>query len=91
MVLIETLGCGFQFIIPSENVLPSFLRMRFWRAKVLDKTWGIDDSAQTRRAAQDVGPDSCDLIFTRAPATSSEKAFAAGLNYNAMVNVYPLQ
>ncbi len=88
MVLIETLGCGLQFIIPSENVLPSFLRMRIWRAKVLDKTWGIADSAQTGRAAQDVGPDSCDLIFTRAPATSGEKAFAAGLNYNSMVSVY---
>jgi hypothetical protein len=87
MVLIETLGCGLQFIVPSENVLPSFLRMRFWWAKVLDKTWGADDSAQTRRAAQDVGADSCDLIFTRAPGTSSEKAFAAGLNYNAMVSV----
>jgi hypothetical protein len=87
MVLSDALGCGLQFIIPSENVLPSFLRTRFWRAKVLDKTWGIDDSAQTRRATQDVGPDCCDLIFTRAPATSSEKAFAAGLNYNAMVSM----
>jgi hypothetical protein len=87
MVLIETLGCGLQFIIPSENVLPSFLRMWFWWSKVLDKTRGIDDSAQTRRAAQDVRPDSCDLISTRAPATGSEKAFAAGLNYNAMVSV----
>jgi len=86
MVLIDTLGCGLQFIIPPEDVLP-FLIMRFWRTKVLDKTWGIDDSAQTRRAAQDVGPDSCKLIFTRAPTTSSEKAFAAGLNYNAMVSV----
>jgi hypothetical protein len=54
MVLIETLGCGLQLIIPSENVLPSFLRMRFCWSKVLDKTWGIDNSAQTRRAAQDV-------------------------------------
>ena len=87
MVLIETLGCGLQFIIPSENVLPSFLRVRFWGAKVLDKTWGTDDSAQTRRVAQDVGPDGCNLIFTRAPTTSSKKAFAAGLNYNAMVSV----
>lgn len=87
MVLIETLGCGLQFIIPSENVLSSFLRMRVWRAKVLDKTWGTDDPAQTGRAAQDAGPNSCDLIFTRAPAPSSEKAFAAGLNYNVMVSV----
>lgn len=87
MVLIETLGCRLQFIIPSENVLPSFFRMRFWRTKVLDKTRGTDDSAQTRRTAQDVGPDSCDLIFTRAPATSCEEAFATGLNYNAMVSV----
>lgn len=70
MVLIETLGCGLQLIIPSENVLPSFLGMRFWWAKVLNKTRSADDSTQTRRATQDVGPDSCDLIFSRAPATS---------------------
>ena len=87
MVLIDTLGCGLQFIIPSENVLPSFLRMRFWQAKVLDKTWSTDYSAQTRRVAQDVRPDSRDLIFTGAPATSSEEAFAAGLNCNDMVNM----
>jgi len=87
MILIETLGCGLQFIIPSENVLPSFRRMRFWQAKVLDKTWSTDYSAQTRRVAQDVRPDCRDLIFTRAPTTSSEEAFAAGLNCNNMVSV----
>ena len=87
VVLIDTLGRGFQFIVPSENALPSFLGERFWRAKVLDKTRSADDSTQTRRVAQDVGPNSCELIFTRAPATSSKKAFAAGLNYNAMVSV----
>lgn len=87
MVFIDALGCGFQFIVPSENVLPSFLGKRLWRPKVLDKTWGVDDSAQTRRVALDVGPDSCKLIFTRAPATGSKEAFAAGLNYHASAMV----
>jgi hypothetical protein len=35
-----------------------------------------------------VGPDSCELIFTRAPATGSEEAFAAGLNCHDIVSVY---
>ena len=87
MVLIDTLGRGFQFIVPSENVLPSFLGKRLWRAKVLDKKRSVDDSAQTRRVALDVGPDSCELIFTRAPATSSKEASAAGLNYHAVMSV----
>jgi hypothetical protein len=87
MVLIDTLGRGFQFIVPSENVLPSCLGKRLWRAKVLDKRWSVDDSAQTRRAALDVGPDSCELISTRTPATGSEEASAAGLNYSAIVSI----
>ena len=87
MVLVDALGSSFQFIISSENVLTSFLGKRLWRTKVLDKKWSVDDSAQTRGVALDAGPDSCELIFTRAPGTGSEKAFSARLNYRVMMSV----
>ena len=87
MVLVDALGCGFQFIISSENALTSFLGKRLWRTKFLDKTWSAEDSAQTRRVALDAGPYSCEFIFIWAPGTSSEDTFATGLNYQAMVSV----
>jgi hypothetical protein len=80
MVLIETLGRRFQFIIPSKNVLAPFFGDRFCRTKVRDKAWCVDDSAQTRRIAHDVRANGCELVFTRAPATGREEAFAAGFN-----------
>ena len=87
MVLVNTLGRSFQLIFSSENALTAFLGKRLWRAKVLDKTWSVDDSAQTGRVALDAGPDSCELIFSRAPGTGSEDTFAARLNYHTIVSV----
>lgn len=87
MVLVDSLGRGFQFIVSSENVLTSFLGKRLWRTKVLDKKRSVDDLTQTRGVTLDAGPDSRELIFTRAPATSSEEALTAGLNYSKMMSV----
>ena len=88
MVLVDTLGRSFQFIVSSENVLTSFLGERLWRTKVLNKKRSVDDLAQTRGVALNAGPDSCELIFTRAPGTSSEEAFTARLNYRVMMSVW---
>lgn len=80
MVLVDALGCCLQLIVSSKNVLSPFFSERLCRAKVLDKVWCADDSAQPRRVAQDVRPNGCELIFTRAPATGREEALAAGFN-----------
>jgi hypothetical protein len=90
VVLIESLGRRLQFILPSEYVpvpLGTFLGERFCRAKVLDKTWGIDDLPQTRRVALDAGPDRCELVLSGAPATGSEAAFVSWLNYDGFVSL----
>lgn len=87
MVLIDALGRSLQFIVPSKNVLPSFLGKRFCWTKVLDKARSVDDSAYTRRVALNVRPDGCELIFPGAPATGCEEAFSAGLNCDTVVSV----
>ena len=87
MVLVDTLGRGLQFIISSEYVpLPSVLGERFYRAKVLDKVRGVDDSPQTRRVALDARPDRCELIFLGAPAAGCEETFVSWLNYHGFVS-----
>jgi hypothetical protein len=86
VVFVATLGRRLQLIVPSENVLPPFFSERLCWAEVLDKAWCVDDSAQPRRIAQDVRPNGCELIFTRAPATGREETFAAGFNCGGTLN-----
>jgi len=86
MVLVETLGRSLQFVVPPKNVLSSFLGEGLCWAKVLDEAWCVDNLAQTRRVALDVRPNGRELIFTRAPATGREEAFAARFNCDGVLS-----